>query len=294
MLIATQGRRLLAVRRRSHGDRAIAALFMMLVNAVGTMSAQSAAGGPRARVVEIVAREFAFDMPDTLRSGLTTLRLRNAGNEPHHLMLFRLDAGKGLADVSAILARDVAYPAWMHAVGGPNAVIGRRQSAVTVLLAPGSYVAFCYIPSPDRVVHSAKGMLKTLTVVTAPGTAARMPRGDVTVTLLDYGFKFTRPLTAGHHRITVTNEGKQPHELILSRLAPGKNTADFVHWIERQDGPPPVEPYGGVTDIAPGETVLLDVDIQPGRYSVLCRVRDAADGKPHDRHGMTADIVVRS
>ena len=110
---------------------------------------------------------------------------------------------------------------------------------------------------------------------------------------MDYGFRLSRPLTAGHHRITVTNEGTQAHELILSRLAAGKRSADFVRWIERHEGPPPVEPYGGVTDIAAGATVMFEVDLTPGRYSFLCRVRDARDGQPHDRRGMTADIVVR-
>ncbi|MEP6495536.1 MAG: hypothetical protein ABJF01_22805 [bacterium] len=133
-----------------------------------------------------------------------------------------------------------------------------------------------------------------ITVIPMADPPAVLPRGDVVITLQDYGFRFSRPLTPGHHRIAVTNQGKQPHELILSRLAPGKSTADFVRWIERQGGPPPVEPYGGVTDIAPGTTVLLEVDLDPGRYSLLCRVRDAADGQPHDRHGMTADIVVRN
>jgi len=35
------------------------------------------------------------------------------------------------------------------------------------------------------------------------------------------------------------------------------------------------------------------VDLAPGTYSLLCRVRDKGDGKPHDVHGMSRDIVVR-
>jgi hypothetical protein len=271
------------------------ALCLLLLFVAQIACAQRAASSRAPRppqVVRIVAREFTFDMPDTLPAGVTTMRLRNDGKEPHHVMLFRLDAGKGVRDVEAALAHDAAYPAWMHAVGGPNAVIGTRLATVTVTLAPGRYVAFCFIPSPDRVLHSSKGMVKPLTVVAASGPKAAMPRGDVTVTLLDYGFKFSHPLTAGHHRIAVRNDGKQAHELILSRLADGKTTADFVRWIELQNGPPPVEPYGGVTDISAGETVLIDVDLEPGRYSALCRVRDSRDNLPHDRHGMTADIVV--
>lgn len=35
----------------------------------------------RAHVVNVVAREFAFDMPDTLHAGITTLRLHSAGRD---------------------------------------------------------------------------------------------------------------------------------------------------------------------------------------------------------------------
>jgi hypothetical protein len=54
-------------------------------------------------VVEVRTREFAFVLPDTLAAGLTTFRLRNEGRQPHHLMLYRLEPGKSLADVSRAL-----------------------------------------------------------------------------------------------------------------------------------------------------------------------------------------------
>ena len=63
--------------------------------------------------------------------------------------------------------------------------------------------------------------------------------------------------------------------------------------METQQGRPPVTPAGGATDLPPGGTIVLDVNLPPGRYSVLCRVRDAGDGRPHDRHGMAQEIVVR-
>jgi hypothetical protein len=38
--------------------------------------------------------------------------------------------------------------------------------------------------------------------------------------------------------------------------------------------------------------MLIDVYLQPGIYSVVCRVRDAGDGHPHDEHGMYAQFRV--
>ena len=85
----------------------------------GQVGPHPAAG---ARVVQIVTHEFAFAMPDSLPAGLTTFRLRNEGQQPHHLMLYRLEPGKSLADVLVALRAGGAHPAWMQAVGGPNAV----------------------------------------------------------------------------------------------------------------------------------------------------------------------------
>ena len=65
-----------------------------------------------------------------------------------------------------------------------------------------------------------------------------------------------------------------------------------ANWINRQDGPPPVTPYGGVTDIAPGDTILARIDFTPGNYSVTCRVRAATDGVTHDLHGMNMGFTV--
>lgn len=245
-----------------------------------------------ANVVHIVANEYAFAMPDSIPAGLTTFRLRDEGKEPHHLMLFRLDAGKTPADAMRALTVDAALPSWMHATGGPNTPApGGGESNATVLLGPGQYVAFCMVPSPDGQPHFRKGMVKAIVVRPSP-RAASLPEGDITVTLRDYRFDLSGPLTHGRHLVRVTNMGQQPHELILSRLAPGKTTRDFVQWIEAPAGPPPVEPVGGTTDIPPGGTILIAVDLVRGRYSLLCRVRDTGDGKPHDAHGMLKDLVV--
>jgi hypothetical protein len=74
------------------------------------------------RVVQVLAYDFAFVLPDSLAAGLTTFRLRNQGQQPHHLVLYRLESGKSLADVSRALHAGGAHPAWMLRLAGPNAV----------------------------------------------------------------------------------------------------------------------------------------------------------------------------
>ena len=248
--------------------------------------------GEHANVVTVIAHDFAFEMPNTIPAGLTTFRLRNAGTEPHHLMFYRLDSGRRLADVLIALNAGGAHPAWMHPAGGPNAVAHGKEAVGSLVLQPGSYIAFCHVKSRDRVLHFAKGMMKMVDV-SERLVSGRLPAADLTVTLTDYKFTFSHPPTRGPHVIAVTNRGTQPHEFILSKLAPGKTSHDFVHWMDTQDGPPPVIPFGGTTDLPPGGTMVIQVDLSPGTYSVVCRVRDAHDGRTHDRHGMLTQFVVR-
>ncbi|MDB4892292.1 MAG: hypothetical protein JWL61_4147, partial [Gemmatimonadetes bacterium] len=49
-----------------------------------------------ARVVTVVARDYAFEAPDTVAAGRTEVRLLNRGKEAHHAYLMRLDGGKKL------------------------------------------------------------------------------------------------------------------------------------------------------------------------------------------------------
>ncbi|MGI8402032.1 MAG: hypothetical protein ACR2NS_10600 [Gemmatimonadaceae bacterium] len=269
--------------------------FAVLVAVLGTATpvdrawSQSAA---HANVVTVITHDFAFEMPDAIPAGLTTFRLRNAGKQPHHLMFYRLDSGKRISDVFTALNAGGAHPAWMHPAGGPNAVPPGAEAVGSLVLYPGTYVAFCHVKSPDRILHFAKGMMKMVVVTPAPRSEP-LPQSDIVITLTDYHFTFSHPPTRGHHLIAVTNRGTQPHELILSKLAEGKTSRDFVHWMDTQDGPPPVVPYGGTTDLPPGGAMLIEVDFKPGTYSAVCRVRDAKDGQPHDRHGMLTDFVVQ-
>jgi hypothetical protein len=50
---------------------------------------------------------------------------------------------------------------------------------------------------------------------------------------------------------------------------------------------------GGITDILPGKTVVIEQNFPPGRYGFICFTRDKKDGKPHFLHGMQKEFVVK-
>lgn len=243
--------------------------------------------------VTVVATDFKLALPNSLTAGPTTFRLVNRGRELHQLYLVRLADGRTAADLVNAIKAGGPPPPWATDVGGPNAVDpGATSAAATVPLTPGRYAALCIIPSPDKVPHVMKGMYTELTVTPGARAASLPAKPDLTITLVEYGYGTSAPLTAGRRHILVTNDGKQSHELVLTRLMPGKTAADLAAWADKMHGPPPANFLGGVSPIAPAKSNELTLRLTPGHYVMLCFLPDAQDGQPHTAHGMVRDFVI--
>lgn len=274
----------------------------LTIGLLGSALAVTPAAHHRARIsaessgpntVTVTTTDYRFAMPDTLPAGPTSFTLVNHGRELHHLFLVRLAHGKTVADLGAAMSKPGPMPAWAVAAGGPNGVDpGSTSLATTVMLRPGHYAAICIIPSPDGVPHIAKGMVRDLVVRRGASAAATDPAPTATISLYDYGYKPSTALTAGNHLVLVRNDGKQLHELVVTKLLPGKTPADLAKWAEKMAGPPPAHFLGGVSPMAPGRSNVLSLDLTPGHYVFLCFVPDARDGKPHVAHGMVRDFIV--
>lgn len=247
---------------------------------------------PGANVISVVATDYAFEMPSSMPAGLTTIRFSNKGKELHHIYLVKVEKGKKPEDVLAYFKAGGPPPKWMKPVGGPNAPAPGEETVFTSTLEAGDYVALCVIPSPGGPPHVMKGMLKPITV-TASARKAAVPVADITLTLSDYNFAFSKPLSPGKHVIAVRNTGKQPHEFFMAQLMPGKSPMDMAKFAENPVGVPPGKPMGGITDIMPGDVVYLQVDVPKAEFAFMCFTPDMKDGKPHLAHGMIQQISVK-
>ncbi len=182
---------------------------------------------PATRTLTVHAVEFGYGMPDTISAGWTNIHLANDGTTLHHVQIIKLDSGKTMADVKAAMAQP-APPTWAHDVGGPNAPDPHATSDATVNLEPGNYVVLCFVDIGDHVPHAAKGMMHPLTVTPNTGAMGTEPKADMTVSLADYAFTVTGPLTAGKHVVKVVNTASQPHELELVKFVEGKGPRDLA------------------------------------------------------------------
>ena len=120
-----------------------------------------------------------------------------------------------------------------------------------------------------------------------PQVEAAGPR-TVHVTATDFAFQAPDTLHSGLTSFHLMNSGKEMHHLIILKLAEGQSVADLA-----RPGPPPANlVMSGGPNVAPPEgTAEAVVDLQPGRYALLC-VIPSADGMPHVAKGMSKEVIV--
>jgi hypothetical protein len=244
----------------------------------------------RVRVTGIDYEMSATSIP----AGRTLIVLENAGEESWHGFLLRLP--EGMTADSAMRATpgpEGAPPPWLfesYYPGFPGETQPGQTNYAVVDLAPGDYVIVSDSFQPFVV-----------TANDASPTMMPEPAADGTVRLFEYGFQFPDALTPGRQVWTVTNAGREPHELILVRSPEPITREQALELImaESQDatptgGGPSAREFvavGGMGWLSPGQTAWTEVDLEPGTYVVLCYAV-GPDLEPHVLKGMVDVLTV--
>ena len=245
-------------------------------------------------VVTIRAHDFAFSAPSRIKAGTTTFRLVNEGKQLHHATVIHLASGKSAADYVTEMKKGGPPPEWATEVGGPNAAPPGTSSEAMLTLDAGDYLLVCFVASPGSPMpHLMKGMMRPFTVMPAKSRGEE-PAADVQLTLSDYTFALSKPITAGRHIVHVTNDATQAHEIAIIQLAPGKTIGDVAAWVDADmKGPPPGKPVTGMSPLAHGRSATFATNLSAGRYGMICFVPDARDGKRHYAHGMQQEFSIQ-
>ena len=139
-------------------------------------------------------------------------------------------------------------------------------------------------------------LLASVLIVTAGAAAA----GTIRVTGREFAFGMPSRLQAGAYTFNFANIGRQPHELVLVKLVPGKTINDVLKVVNGppQAGPPPGLIVGdkpvGATMAQPGKSAAFPVTLTPGTYVALCFITDPRTHKPHAALGMIHSLWVSS
>ncbi len=269
------------------------ALAGLALSACGTQ-AQPVSAPPAIVAVTLKGHDFSYDAPDQIAAGLVTFKFDNAGQEPHHAQVVRLNDGVSMAQLQDALKKGEteAFPLIAFA-GGPGAVFPSQSSNVTLDLPAGQYALICFFTSADGTPHYARGMLKPLTVTASNAPKAVEPKAALSISMKDFHFEMPAEVKAGAQVWKVVNDGPQPHELQVLKLAAGKTVDDMAAFFEKGDGPPPFETFGGMQGLNQGMSGWLNLDLPAGNYVAICYIPDPKTGQPHFALGMLMPFAVR-
>jgi hypothetical protein len=120
--------------------------------------------------------DYAFAIESRLGAGRHTIRVENAGTQPHDVGILKLVPGRTIEDVRRWLNPERARrsdaandpPPPLETIGtsaGGIAVIGPGMSVYFDRdLTPGDYVLFCMVTAPDGRSHIEHGMIQPLRI----------------------------------------------------------------------------------------------------------------------------------
>ncbi len=147
---------------------------MLLTLIAVPLSAQAGSTVDRPQFIRVIARDYVYDAPSNVQSGIATIQLVNQGTDIHHVTVQELPSGKSVKDFFNAIRATGRAPDWSRNVAQSAQVPSGGETFLAFRMAPGRYVLSCLIPAADGRSHVAKGMYQVITASVAT-TAARQP-----------------------------------------------------------------------------------------------------------------------
>jgi outer membrane protein assembly factor BamE (lipoprotein component of BamABCDE complex) len=248
--------------------------------------------------ITITAIDYGYAMPTSfaLRAGLVDLMLVNNGTQPHQAQLARLNPGVTSTQVVNELVdkrQEARAYSLLTFVGGPDTISPGDGQAAILHVSAGNYALLCLVTGPDGLPHVDKGMFHFLTVSSAQETQPA-PRSSGELVMQDHRYILPTVLTQSiTSTLQVENQGTEPHELNIVRLASGKSAQDILAFFHNPSGPPPFEEEGGMATLAPGTSGWITVHLEPGHYAALSVVPDPKTGVFQLTQGLLMPFTVQ-
>jgi hypothetical protein len=112
----------------------------------------------------LVLNDYSFAFTPELRAGRHTIRVENAGAQPHEVFMVRLLPGKTMTEALE-WAKTRKGPQPFESAGGTLALSPGAVNFMVTDLVPGEYVLGCFVPDAhDGKPHRAHGMIRQIRV----------------------------------------------------------------------------------------------------------------------------------
>jgi hypothetical protein len=257
----------------------------------GATSRTRQPAGAGAHEFVMIGRDFTFEAPEQALAGLITFSFKNQGAAVHHVQVARLNDGVTFDQLMAAFEQgETAALPLMIPVGGPSLTDPGQTAQVTLKLDPGAYALLCLVPDANGIPHLAHGMARPLTI-TGDAAIQPEPQADLTIPMADFQYTMPGEVDSGPQTWKVVNDGPQPHELVLHKLASNKTAEDVIAFFHHPQGQPPFSNVGGMQGLPQGGAGWAHLDLAPGTYVAICYIPDLASGKRHMDLGMVKLIT---
>jgi hypothetical protein len=129
-----------------------------------TAATASATPHPAADIT-MTLKDYAFDLSTPIAAGKHTVKVANAGPQPHEVALLQFAPGKTMDDFMAWEQGGEQGPPPGKFTGGVAAVASGGHGYFTSDFAPGNYALLCFVPdSGDGKPHLAHDMAQSFTI----------------------------------------------------------------------------------------------------------------------------------
>lgn len=109
--------------------------------------------------VDVVATEYAYEAELPTTAGRYSFVMTNEGEEPHIMILLRLEDGASVDEVLAAEGDEGVAESFESSPAAPSG-----EGVLTADLSAGSWVLLCPIPGPEGHPHFADGMITEFTI----------------------------------------------------------------------------------------------------------------------------------
>lgn len=256
---------------------------------------------PQINLVDVTAKDYYFQMNDSIPSGWTQFHFINKGHATHFFYLTllpdsitfqnyngelvpafvaawdTLKAGATKADAGAVLMKQI--PKWYASakyMGGAGLIAKGKSEVDIIKLIPGNYVMECYVKTEDGKFHSELGMLRPVTVTNDISEMKEPENADLEINLYNTRLEVPEKVSSGEHTVAVHFKeqpkfglGNDVHVVKLNEEADSTKIIKWMDWMNingfRQ--PAPAGFLGGVQEMPEGNTAYFKVDLAPGKYA---------------------------
>lgn len=132
------------------------------------LAAQATSTVDRPQFIRVIAKDYVYDAPAAVQSGIATIHLINQGIDIHHVTVQELPAARSVKEFFEAARGTGRPPSWSRTVAQTAVVPAGGEAFLAFRMPPGRYILSCLLPAADGRSHTAKGMYQLITVGVGP------------------------------------------------------------------------------------------------------------------------------